>query len=339
MKSLYPWQSAIWNEIWRAGDGAMPHAVLLHGAAGLGKLAFAEALAKSLLCSERAADHRACGRCDSCRFMAQSAHPDFRYIFPEAEQETSDVAAGDATTGKEKKGSEYITINQIRALADFVSLTSHQSGQRVTLIAPAEQLNLNAANGLLKMLEEPPAQAIFLLVTNQLSRILPTVRSRCRLVRMPVPTSAEAQRWLAEQGCNDPALNLLLAGQAPLEALRSAEDLEWHSQRKMFCDALAHPERADVIGIAESLQKAPAPQVMRWLQTWTYDLMSQKTTAKCRYHADYLQPISNLNKNLQFIDLFVFNRELMDSRRLVHHPLNPKLFWESILIKYFALFS
>ena len=339
MKKLYPWQSAIWDEIWRAGDDAMPHAMLLYGGAGLGKLAFAEALAKSLLCSDRGAGDQACGRCDSCRFMAQNAHPDFRYIFPEAEQETSDVAVGDAATGKEKKGSEFITVNQIRALADFVSLTSHQGGRRVALIAPAEQLNLNAANGLLKMLEEPPGSAIFLLVTNQLSRILPTVRSRCRLVRMPVPASVDAKNWLAEQGCKEPALDLALAVQAPLEALRTAEDLEWHRLRKMFCEALSRPDDADVIGIAESLQKAPAAQVMRWLQTWTYDLVSQKTTAKCRYHADYLQLISNLNKNSQLIDLLAFNRDILDSRRLIHHPLNPKLFWESILIKYFALFS
>ena len=338
MKTLYPWHSRLWQEIWRAGDNEMPHAILLHGSAGLGKLAFAQALAKSLLCSARDVGQQACGYCVSCRYFEQDAHPDFRYLLPEADQEPSDVPITESAGTKDKNGSEFITVNQIRALANFVSLTSHQSGRRVVLIAPAEQLNVNAANGLLKMLEEPPSRTIFLLVTNQLSRILPTVRSRCRLMRMPIPDAAEASAWLAQQGCAAPALNLALAGQAPLEALRVATNTDWHGQRNTFCDALSWPETGDVIGTAESLQKTPVPQAMRWLQTWTYDLLSEKTTSKCRYHPDYLKVITNLNKNIQLIDLLNFNRDLLESRRLVHHPLNPRLFWEFILIKYFALF-
>ena len=339
MNSYYPWHLPLWQEIWRSGYAEMPHAVLLHGSPGLGKLAFALTLAKSLLCSARDAEHQACGNCVSCRYFDHHAHPDFRHMLPEADQEPPDLAVTEAAGTKDKKGSEFITINQIRSLTDFVSLTSHQSGCRVILIAPAEQLILNAANGLLKMLEEPPGQTIFLLVTNQLSRILPTVRSRCRLMRMPTPDPAQASAWLAEQGCAEPALNLALAGHAPLEALRFAADAEWHGQRKTFCDALSHPERADVIGVAEWLQKSPAPQAMRWLQTWIYDLVSLKTASKCCYHQDYIKAITNLNKNIQLIDLLNFNRELSDSRRLVHHPLNPKLFWEFILLKYFALFN
>ncbi len=260
-------------------------------------------------------------------------------MLPEADQEPSDLAVTESARTKDKKSSEVITVNQIRALTDFFCLTSHQNGRRVALIAPAEQLNLNAANGLLKMLEEPPGQTIFLLVTNQLSRILPTVRSRCRLMRMPVPDAAQARAWLTEQGCAEPELNLALAGQAPLQALRAAEDADWHGQRKVFFDALSHPERADVIAIAESLQKTLPPQAMRWLQTWIYDLMCLKTASKCRYNLDYLKAIANLNKTIQLIDLLHFNGDISDSRRLVHHPLSPKLFWESILIKYFALFN
>jgi len=329
----------MWQEIWRAGAAQMPHAILLYGSAGLGKLDFALTLAQSLLCSARDDEHHACGNCASCRYFQQNAHPDFRYLLPEADQEVSDGGGAESAGASSKKASELITINQIRGLTEFISLTSHQNGRRVVVIAPAEQLNLNAANGLLKMLEEPPGETSFLLVTSQLSRILPTVRSRCRLVHMPLPISSEASAWLAEQGCTEPELNLALAGQAPLEALRAAEDGNWHGHRKAFCDALAHPERADVIGIAESLQKSPAPQVMRWMQTWIYDLVCLKTASRCRYHLDYLKALTNLNKTIHIVDLLNFNSDLSNSRRLIHHPLNPNLFWEFILIKYFALLN
>ncbi len=337
MKIHYPWQSLLWQEIWRCGDARMPHAILLYGSAGLGKLGFAHSLAKSLLCSARDAEHHACGSCASCRYFEQGAHPDFRYLLPEADQEASDGGVAESAGAYGKKPSELITINQIRGLTDFISLTSHQNGRRVVLIAPSEQLNLNAANGLLKMLEEPPGKTSFLLVTSQLSRILPTVRSRCRLVRLALPSLNEASAWLVEQGCTQPELNLALAGQDPLEALRAAEDANWHDQRKALCDALSHPERADLIGIAESLQKSPAPQVMRWMQTWIYDLVFLKTASQCRYHLDYLKALTNLNKTLHLSDLLSFYKDLSDSRRLIQHPLNPRLFWEFILIKYFGL--
>ena len=337
--TLYPWQIPIWQQLWQSGIERMPQGLLLHGGAGIGKLVFAKTLAKGLLCRRRPATTQACGECDSCRYFGQNAHPDFRLITPEAEEESAEAGAVEPVGAKEKKASEFITIHQIRRLRDFIALTSHQNGWRVVLISPAEQLNLNAANALLKMLEEPPPQTRFLLVTNHLGRILPTVRSRCRLLKMSIPNPAQASAWLAERRCPDPALNLALAGRAPLDALENGENAEWQTQRKRFCDALSQPYAGDAIAMAESVQKLAPVTVLRWLQTWIYDLVSLQITQDGRYHVDQTKIQINLNKNLQLIDLLNFSSEISSAKRLIHHPLNPKLFWESLFIKYFKLYK
>lgn len=330
--NLYSWQSNFWQQLWQAGAERFPHALLLSGSAGIGKRAFADTLSQSLLCQRRTAEHLSCGNCDSCHYFAQGAHPDFRIVQPEADD------VNDETEVKEKKASEVITINQIRLLGNFIALTSHQNGQRVVIIHPAEQLNLNAANALLKMLEEPPSQAIFILVANQLSRILPTIRSRCQLVKMPMPSRDQATAWLAEEKCREPALNLALAGGAPLEALAVGRNPDLQAQRKHFCDALSQPDSVDAIALAESISKLAPAAVMRWLHTWVYDLMSAKASGDNRFHVDRIKGINNLSKLLKPIELYKFNSELINAKRLLNHPLNPKLFWESLFIKYFNLF-
>ena len=330
---LYTWQFELWQHLWQGGSERFPHAVLLSGNAGIGKRDFANSLANSLLCQRRRADNHPCGECDSCRYFEQNAHPDFRLSQPDAED------ASEENEVKEKKASEFITINQIRLLGEFISLTSHQNGRRVGVICPAEQLNVNAANALLKMLEEPPPQTIFILVTNQLSRILPTIRSRCRIVKMPVPNPVQAAAWLEAEKCVESTLNLALAGGAPLEALEHGRNAESHTQRKRFCDTLSRPAAGDPIMLAESIAKLAPATVMRWLHTWIYDLMSVKATARSRYHNDLTETLNNLSNNTQLIELNKFNSELIQAKRLLHHPLNAKLFWELLFIKYFSLFS
>jgi DNA polymerase III subunit delta' len=330
--NLYSWQLYLWGQLWQAGTERIPHALLLSGPSGTGKRAFAAVLTQSLLCKRPGANYLPCGNCEACHFFGQNAHPDFRLVQPEAEDENDDA------DGKDKKASEFITINQIRQLRDFIWLTSHQNGRRVAMIYPAEQLNMNAANALLKMLEEPPPQTIFILVANQLSRILPTVRSRCRMIKMPMPVHDQATAWLTQENCPEPALNLALAGGAPIEALALGQSPELQAQRKHFCAALARPENADAIALAESIIKVPAPTVMRWLHTWIYDLMRAKASVEHRFHLDWSKSINNLNKKVQIIELYEFNSHLLDVKRLLNHPLNPKLFWESLFIKYFNLF-
>ncbi|TAL07340.1 MAG: DNA polymerase III subunit delta', partial [Porticoccaceae bacterium] len=197
----YPWHAAQWRELdalLRAGT--LPHALLLAGAPDIGKFLFARAFASLVLCAEPHGS--ACGRCRNCRLIAAGSHPDLVLIQPEEQ-------------GK------AIRIDAIRELREFCAGRPHQGGWRVILIEPAEALNVNAANALLKTLEEPGERTLLILVSHEPGRLTPTVRSRCRLLRLPTPSVAQAGPWLKSQlsGETDVESLLVRAGRRPLRAL------------------------------------------------------------------------------------------------------------------------
>ena len=117
---------------------------------------------------------------------------------------------------KGTKPSRAILIDQVRAIGEFLALAAHRGGRRIVVLAPAEALNGPAANALLKLLEEPPPGAVFIAVTDELDAVLPTVRSRCVLLRAPVPTTEAALAWLRAQGVEDAEAKLAEAGGAPV---------------------------------------------------------------------------------------------------------------------------
>ena len=207
----------------------MPHAILLHGPHGTGKTRFAERFAQALLCEAPTANGDACDRCASCHWFVQYSHPDYRRLRPEVLDEST-AAEGDETgeADESRKGakttkvpSKEIKIDQIRALADFMNISTHRQGMRVVILYPAEALNAAASNALLKTLEEPPPHTIFLLVSNRPDRLLPTILSRCRKFALAMPPSRLALAWLAEQGIQDAEAWLAEQGGAPLAALAS----------------------------------------------------------------------------------------------------------------------
>src|SRR5689334_16771376 len=143
---IYSWHKTEFGSLLKRKAG-LPHALLLRGPRGIGKLAFAESLATALLCEKPAQDGAPCGQCASCGWIGQGSHPDFRRLEPE------NLARGEeAEQGAEKKekASTQISVDQARSLADFIHVSSHRGGSKVVLIHPAEALNVNAANALLK---------------------------------------------------------------------------------------------------------------------------------------------------------------------------------------------
>ena len=265
---IYPWQQTDWDRLQQLRE-RLPHALLFHGEAGIGKVALAEHLAASLLCERAGQQGHACGSCESCGWFAQYGHPDYRRVRPDAleTEEIDDGTESEDSTSKKttKTPSKEIRVEQVRALSTFMNVSTHRAGLRVVLLYPAEALNTTAANTLLKTLEEPPPNTLFLLVTHRIDRLLPTILSRCHRFALSPPDTTAASAWLAEQGVAQPEQLLAEYGGAPLATLAATqqgampEKEEWLTQ-------LARPESMNPLIVAERLQKASLSELVAWQQ-------------------------------------------------------------------------
>lgn len=342
MSDIYSWQQGIWQKLTQNRQ-FRGHALLLKGKKGIGKYEFARHLAKLLLCTAPTAEQKVCGKCSSCGWFEQNGHPNFYQVMPEAlaihsgesgEKEENEEKSGSATT--KKSASQQISIEQIRKLTDFVYMTGHQDGYKIILIYPAETMNRAAANALLKKLEEPPANVLFILVTHQMQHVLPTIRSRCQQIAMPIPDVETSIAWLKQHAINDPQACLAAAGFSPLSA-RLLGQGENAVQYQQFIQHIADSKRLDALSLAEALQPANLSVVVSWLQKWCYDLISYRTTGKIRYYLNQLATIQALSGQLDLLACITFARTLNAKQRLSHHPLNPRLFLEEIFIDYAVL--
>jgi DNA polymerase-3 subunit delta' len=324
--------SFIQEEVWKALVSKLerlPHALLLHGPQGVGKLALAERFAALLLCERDAKGGRPCGACEGCRWFSAGSHPDVRFVEPEAiarqasEPEEGEGEGGEeepAAKGRKRKPSAEIRVDEIRALAGFVNIGSHRGGRRVAIVHPAEDMNASAANALLKSLEEPPPGAIFILVSHRPARLLPTVRSRCVHVAVPVPDPAVARRWLEAQGVRDAARWLAFAGGSPRRALEYASGARGAAietilralaaGRGAAADAVS--DRAEVELLAEILQKIALDRAFAALG------------GRAKYSAGGAAPG-------EVRDWLAYARAMGRNRALARHPLNPRLFAAEML--------
>ncbi len=328
---ILPWHRAALTELLSRRE-KLPHALLVYGKQGIGKVEFARALAQSLLC-ESPDGGVACGQCHACGWYREGNHPDFRELLPEAMNEDDvDADAAVDLDAKEKKKSKEIKIEQIRDIADFMTLTTHRAGFRVLLVHPAEAMNPAAANALLKTLEEPPAHTVILLVTDRIGRLLATIKSRCQRLQVPSPDEATALLWLKQQGIAEAEIALAQAGGAPLDAITFA-DADYQAERKAFVQVLSD-NNADHLAAAQAFEKSDLVNVITWLQTWVSDLALSRFTGEVRHHRDQKAALSRIATRLNLPALFRYESQLRQARRSVHHPLNARLLLEQLLISY-----
>lgn len=196
----YPWQDAVWQRLQLAQQQhRLAHAYLLCGARGIGKYDFARAWAAALLCLHPDQAGQACQSCSSCHLLKANTHPDLWLVEP-------------------AEGKQQIAIDQIRQLQEDLGLSSQFGRHRIAIISPADALNPNAANCLLKTLEEPAPDTVMLLVTSNPARLPATIRSRCQRITLTAPDAVEARQWLTEKvGQSAQAeLALQMAHYAPL---------------------------------------------------------------------------------------------------------------------------
>jgi DNA polymerase-3 subunit delta' len=246
---VLPWHGPQWAQVdaW-LGSGRVPHAVLLSGAAGLGKVLFAERLARVLLCRPDPPDRVPCGKCQGCRLVAAGAHPDLARVAPE-------------------ESSNVIKIGAVRDLVSLLGLRSGLAGRKVALIHPAEAMNRHAANALLKTLEEPAGDTVLILVSHTPGELPATVRSRCQRLVFRAPGADVGRAWLASRLAegHDPAGLLQLAGGSPLTALALAESgaVAVHASVEEAIAGLMRGE-ADPVEVAEAWRTYGAAEICRW---------------------------------------------------------------------------
>ena len=342
--SIYPWQGAAWEQLQLLRE-RMPHAILFHGAAGTGKSDFIEAFAQALLCEDRRTDGHACGSCASCGWFSQHNHPDYRRVRPEALEDEAPAEGeegADSDSGKKTKAtktpSKEIKIEQIRNLSDFMNISTHRQGLRVVVLYPAEALNTPASNALLKTLEEPPPGTVFLLSTNNLDRLLPTILSRCRKFALPMPELDIALQWLTKQGLADAESWLREQGGAPLAALAQSESGN-RAELETLLLLLARPSVEDALKTAEKLSKTSLSVLVSWQQRWLYDLFSYKLSGSIRYYPRYKNELAALAGKVQTANLMRAIKSANERRASSDHPLSPRLFLEDMLLDYTACCS
>lgn len=324
----YTWQTNLWQRLIAQAE-RLPHALLLEGARGIGKRDFALALIAAHLCETPHPDGHACGQCSACHWIGQDSHPDLRLLEPLTTDNDDEAELG--TTRKKYE----ITIAQVRALGDFVNLSSHRAGNRMVLIHPAEALNPASANALLKTLEEPSPNSTLILVSHQANFLLPTIKSRCHRISMPPSTTTQAHDWLKQQGVEPASLCLALAGGAPLLA-REYADAHYLQARQSFLSALQKPKHLNWLQLAEQGAKADLATRFDWLQKWIADLVTARLAGKVRYNLDFVSSLQDLAVQVNLMRVQNFADELAQIKRRLRHPLNPQLLLESALLSYLA---
>jgi DNA polymerase-3 subunit delta' len=323
---MYSWQVEQWRSIMER-KSILPHAILLLGRTGVGKHDFALEVSRALLC-QNTINNEACGICPSCLWFAEGTHPDFRLITPESDDDI------DETPKKKTTKKSQISVSQIRQLFDYLSLSSHQVGaKRIILISPAETLNQASANALLKMLEEPPVNTIFILVTSQSQRLLPTILSRCQTIEMDLPARSVALEWLKVQGLKNAESALDYAGGAPLLAIQA--NVETNSS---LVKQLVQGARLDAFASAPMFLSLGMERALETLQKWVFDLLYCKHAKQSHYHTQQASALQALSKSVNLSLLLSFQQTLVEAKKTANHPLSNEMQLEKILLQYTQIF-
>lgn len=315
---VLPWQETLWRQTQNAArDGRLAHALLLAGPAGVGKRIFARRLAASLLCETPFADGNACGTCRSCAQRAAASHPNLIWLSREINEKTD----------KEKRD---ISVEQLRTMMDRLTLATHYGGARVVVIEPADALNSNGVNALLKTVEEPPPGSYLLLISERPMALAPTLRSRCQRLNFPMPAASVAEPWLRSKAPGIDAMAALRdSGGAPLAALAAQQSgaLELRSAWREQLYALA-TRRGDPLSAAAKIDK---DQVQAWLRALMGVLHE---ILRGLAGVDAVAPARALATRIGASQVEQLLAEVIENQRRLQSNANPQLVIESLMISW-----
>ena len=327
MDSIYPWFKDAWTAIHK--NEKLPHALIFKGKEGIGKYDFANTFAKSYLCQSPISNHLPCEACSSCEWFPDS-HPDFKHIAP---IESDDDESSKRKTVRKKN----IAIHQIRELSEYLELSAHQeTGRRIVLIEPADSLNQAASNALLKILEEPPENTLFILVTSQAQKLIATIRSRCQLLELRGPSLDEARVFLDGQKIAYEKSLLSFTGGSPFNVMK---ELENQSERSVITQLLSQGHKVDITKINYSILTQGLDWTVNMIQKWAFDLLLSFHTQQSYYFKAEEARIDSQAKQLNLDALLLFVNELNELKKIASHPVNQELQLQNIFIKYKQIFE
>ncbi|MBU3575590.1 DNA polymerase III subunit delta' [Polynucleobacter sp. UK-Mo-2m-Kol15] len=366
-KKIAPWLEPIWDGMNLA---KFPNTILIHGQSGIGKFEFSIELAKALLCEE-SFGAKPCNHCEACRWFDSANHPDFIALVPETHRKLlphSDFDSdsdspkksklsqadsdGDVAEKKEKKS---ISIEDARSAIESLSIGSHRGGNRIILVYPLEMLRSDSANTLLKSLEEPPKNTIFILLADRLDRVLPTIRSRCRLLSAPRPDRLSGLNWLRTQLSMIPGLKMSDTdiesiydeqGGAPyavfdsIVARHNKDELTIAIQASRYLlQSMSQGHRTNWLDAADKTQKARYSFLLATMQRWVSDLQSCAQMGSPRYYPKHEITIQMLAQQARLPKLLRLWKSLIQARRHENHPLATRIQLEALLSQYQQVFE
>ena len=329
MNPELPWLETPWRRLAaQQAQDRLPHALMISGLPGMGKSVLAAALARLLLCQtpvSRDGVPAPCGQCEGCSLMAAGTHPDFRRLtVPE--------------------GKQQIPVDAVRGLIEFVGLSSQYRGARVALVEPADALNAASANALLKTLEEPPPDAVLILVSSRPSRLPVTIRSRCQRVHLSPPPADQVRDWLQ---ASHPGLEaerigelLAMAHGAPLAAAALLEEGVLDLRQALFDDLFGVLRGHLAVSVFSSrYEKHYDARLLGWIADWLHDLAAlAQAEAPPRLRApDRSGDLRRLASALDLKEIFALHRQVQEALRLFGQvAVNPQLALESLLVAWRA---
>jgi DNA polymerase-3 subunit delta' len=296
----FPWQTENWNKLQLANQAdRLTHAVLFTGPVGIGLEHFSRCLTASLLCENAEGDTHACEDCRSCHLIKGESHPDLFIIEPEE-------------PGKQ------IKVDEIRKLIDSIHLKSQYGRYKIAVISPADAMNRNAANSLLKTLEEPPEHSLFILLSHRPNLLPITIRSRCQHMRFNPACDDETLRWVNENlQSGENAEDLLkMAGGAPLAIEEMLESNVIEYQRNILDDLFAlKGMQEDPIKVAEKWKTYETSRVLLWLTQLFADMVRIKALAQPVRISDSVTigRLQELIKQLELRELTGFYHLLLEN--------------------------
>ncbi len=339
---IYPWNKESWTRI--AGNREkLHHGVLLTGQPGIGKPEFALALSELLLCqSAEMSPPAPCRQCQSCRLFQSGSHPDFHSITTEQDSASaryplisqySNRYQDSVERDRKTRHGRVINIDQIRLLIERFSTFSHLSGTKVALIHPADRMNMNAANALLKLLEEPPEHSVLILATSEPGRLPATVRSRCMEQPLTRPDTKSSLKWLAQFATAESGMMALhLANGGPVEA-RYLIDQGYLDQHEEYLRGVMgmYNRQIGAVDLAGQLAKLDFEIILKWFQRFVVDWIAWRIAGVEPYWSG--QVVGDRKKE-SVEKLCSLYDKITDYRKISREPLNEQLAIEEIVFTF-----